>query len=91
MPANKIKSSRSLGSDLKRMDAHEITPDEYEDLPELTDEMLSRAVVNKGGRPRAQDPRKQVSIRLPESVLARWRATGKGWQTRMADLLEKAI
>ncbi|PJK12339.1 hypothetical protein CO613_11800 [Lysobacteraceae bacterium NML07-0707] len=28
---------------------------------------------------------------MPVSVLERWRATGKGWQTRMAELLSKAV
>ena len=31
--------------------------------------------------------REQISLRLPPDVLARWRATGKGWQTRMAQVL----
>ena len=88
MSANKRKSSpSSLGSDLTREDAHRITAVEYEELPELTDEMLARARVRKGGRPHAADPRKPVSIRLPESVLARWRASGRGWQTRIAQLV----
>jgi uncharacterized protein (DUF4415 family) len=79
-----------LGSDLARVDAHVIQPHEYEELPELTDEMLARGKVNKGGRPKAANPRKLISIRLPEDVIERWRATGPGWQTRMADRLAKA-
>jgi len=90
MTANKRASRRSLGSDLARVDAHVVQPHEYEDAPELTDEMLARGVVNKGGRPRSANPRKLISIRLPEDVIERWRATGPGWQTRMADRLEKA-
>jgi uncharacterized protein (DUF4415 family) len=85
----KSPKSRRILSDLKRVDAHEIAPSEYEELPELSDEMLSRATVNKGGRPRAADPRTLVSFRLPESVLARWRASGAGWQTRMAEVLRR--
>ena len=90
MTASKRVSRRSLGSDLARVDAHVIQPHEYEDAPELTDEMLARGVVNKGGRPRSANPRKLISIRLPEDVIERWRATGPGWQTRMADRLAKA-
>jgi uncharacterized protein (DUF4415 family) len=90
MTANKHVSRRSLGSDLARVDAHVIQPHEYEELPELTDEMLARGKVNKGGRPKAANPRKLISIRLPEDVIERWRATGPGWQTRMADRLAKA-
>jgi uncharacterized protein (DUF4415 family) len=90
MTAKKRASRRSLGSDLKRVDAHVIQRQEYDELPELTDDMLARGKVNKGGRPRSANPRKLISIRLPESVIERWRATGPGWQTRMADRLAKA-
>ena len=89
MAAKKRVSHRSLKSDLKRVDAHVIKPHEYEELPELTDEMLARAKINRGGRPVSANPRKQVTIRLPADVLARWKATGPGWQTRMAERLSR--
>ena len=89
MTARKRASRRSLGSDLARVDAHKIRKHEYRELPELTDEMLARGSVNKGGRPRSANPRKLISLRLPEDVIRRWRATGPGWQTRMADRLTK--
>jgi uncharacterized protein (DUF4415 family) len=90
MTARKRVSRRSLGSDLKRVDAHVIRRHEYDELPELTDDMLARGNVNRGGRPRSANPRRLISIRLPEDVIERWRATGPGWQTRMADRLAKA-
>jgi uncharacterized protein (DUF4415 family) len=74
---------------MARVDAHQIKPNEYKELPELTEEMLSRAVVNKGGRPRSESPRQLISLRLPPEVIERWRATGPGWQTRMAERLAK--
>ena len=89
MSASKPVSARKLGSDLKRVDAHIIQAEEYEDLPEITDEMLARAKVNKGGRPKLPNTRKLISLRLPDEVIARWRATGPGWQTRMAKRLEE--
>ncbi|TAM59752.1 MAG: hypothetical protein EPN49_10410 [Rhodanobacter sp.] len=89
MNANKPASARTLKSDLKRVDAHKVKPSEYKDLPELTDAMLKRGAVRRAGRPVATDPRRQVTIRLPESVLEHWKATGPGWQTRMAALLSK--
>jgi uncharacterized protein (DUF4415 family) len=73
------------------MDSHKIKPGEYSALPELTDDMLARGTINRGGRPVATNPRKQVTIRLPETVLAAWKATGPGWQTRMAELLSKRV
>jgi uncharacterized protein (DUF4415 family) len=89
MTVKKRVSRRALGSNLKRVDAHIIQPHEYVDAPELTDEMLSGMVVKKRGRPLAANPRKLLSLRLPADVIARWKATGPGWQTRMADRLSK--
>jgi uncharacterized protein (DUF4415 family) len=86
---SKPTSRRTSTSDLARVDAHRIKPAEYKELPELTDEMLARAVVKKGGRPRSAYPRQLISLRLPADVIARWRATGPGWQTRMAEQLSK--
>lgn len=89
MAAKKPGSRHSLKSDLERVDAHKINAKEYEELPRLTNDMLARAKVNKGGRPVSANPRKLISLRLPAEVLERWRATGPGWQTRMADRLSK--
>jgi uncharacterized protein (DUF4415 family) len=89
MTAKKPASRRTLGSDLKKVDAHRIKRSEYRELPELTDEMLERAVINKGGRPRSPNPRRLISLRLPADVIERWRASGPGWQTRMAERLAR--
>ena len=89
MNANKTASRHSLKSDMARVDAHGLKEEEYEDLPELTEEMLARAKVNKGGRPVSSNPRKLISLRLPADVIERWKATGPGWQTRMAERLNK--
>ncbi len=88
MIVSKPALRRTLGSDLKRVDAHVVQPQEYEELPELTDEMFSRLVFKKAGRPRVVNPRQMISLRLPPEVIAKWRATGRGWQTRMAKRLE---
>lgn len=89
MNANKPASARTLKSDLERVDAYKPQSSDYAELPELTDAMLKRGTVKRAGRPVATDPRRQVTIRLPESVLAAWKATGPGWQTRMAELIGK--
>jgi uncharacterized protein (DUF4415 family) len=90
MTENKRASRRSLGSDLTKVAAHAIQPEEYDELPELTDEMLARGTVNKGGRPRSLNPKRLISIRLTEDVIERWRATGPGWQTRMAEKVSRS-
>jgi uncharacterized protein (DUF4415 family) len=87
---SKLASRRTLGSDLKRVDAHVIKPEEYEELPEMTDEMFARTIFKKAGRPRSANPKQMISLRLPPEVIARWKATGPGWQTRMAERLARA-
>lgn len=89
MTGRKRASHRNWKSDLPKVDAHVIQPEEYEELPELTEEMLSRAVVKKGGRPVSSNPRKLITLRLPADVIERWRATGPGWQTRMAERISR--
>jgi len=89
MAVKKPVSRRTSRSDLAKSDAHAIKASEYEELPELTEEMLNRATVKKGGRPRSANPRQLISLRLPPEVIARWKATGPGWQTRMAERLAK--
>jgi uncharacterized protein (DUF4415 family) len=89
MTVKKRSSRRTLKSDLAKLDAHVIKAHEYRELPELTKRALSRAVVNKGGRPRSANPKKLISLRLPLDVIERWKATGPGWQTRIAERLSK--
>ena len=89
MAAKKGASRRTSKSDLAKVDAHVIRAGEYRELPALTPEMLARAKVRKGGRPVSDNPRQLITIRLPADVLARWKSTGPGWQTRMADRLSR--
>jgi len=51
MNVNIPASRRSLTSDLKQVDAHVIAPQEYEELPEFTENMLARSKLKKGGVP----------------------------------------
>jgi len=71
------------------VDKHKIKTIEYDELPELTEEMLAQAQKKKGGRPVSLNPRKQLTLRLPADVIEKWKATGPGWQTRMADRLSR--
>jgi uncharacterized protein (DUF4415 family) len=41
------------------------------------------------GRPKSDDPKQSINIRLSPDILARFRATGPGWQTRMNDALRQ--
>jgi uncharacterized protein (DUF4415 family) len=92
MPVKK----RASRPDLKRIDAHLIQPHEYDDAPELTDATIDRAVRMRGGKPvkigrplSGSAPKEIVTLRLPPDVLAYFRGTGKGWQTRVGDVLAR--
>lgn len=75
-----------------------------DDAPELTDDILERAEIAIGGvvirpangtltrpgRPKSAFPKKSVHLRLSPDVLAYFRKTGRGWQTRIDETLRKA-
>ncbi|HEY1612699.1 MAG TPA: BrnA antitoxin family protein [Rhizomicrobium sp.] len=43
------------------------------------------------GRPKIEDPKERVSLRLDPKVLAAYKATGEGWQSRINDVLARAL
>ena len=67
-----------------------------EDVPELDRNWIEGADYYEGaklvrrGRPKLEKPRKLLSIRLPQDVIASWKGSGPGWQTRMAEVLERS-
>lgn len=75
--------------DAPRVSASELRKATWRIGDRIVDRATATRAIRRAGRPLAKDPRKQVTIRLPESVLTRWRASGSGWQTRMAAVLEK--
>ena len=85
----------SIKSDLRKSDQHVITREEYDEIPELTDEMIDRADLYEGsrlirrGRPSLESPKVAISIRFDADILAAFKATGDGWQTRMNDALRE--
>ncbi|MFA6053071.1 MAG: BrnA antitoxin family protein [Methylobacter sp.] len=89
------ESKHVLGSDLKKIDAHAIQPDEYEEIPELTDEFFEQADLHVGGglvqrgRPKSDTRKVLLSVRYSPEVVEYFRATGAGWQTRMDDALKE--
>ncbi|HEU4820205.1 MAG TPA: BrnA antitoxin family protein [Qipengyuania sp.] len=43
------------------------------------------------GRPVSDNPKQQVTLRLDPEVLAKFRATGRGWQSRINAELRKVL
>jgi uncharacterized protein (DUF4415 family) len=60
-------------------------------LPQLFGATVAGRMLKPRGRPKTGNARTSISLRLPPETLARWKATGPGWQTRMAEALDKAI
>jgi len=60
-------------------------------LPELFGPVAADRMLKARGRPKTGTARAAMSLRLLPETLASWKATGPGWQTRMAETLDKAI
>lgn len=60
-------------------------------LPELVGDTAAARLLKPRGRPKSGNARLAISLRLPPDTLARWKATGPGWQTRMAEVLSRAV
>ncbi|OHV59750.1 hypothetical protein LCM4577_19790 [Mesorhizobium sp. LCM 4577] len=78
--------------------------DAVSDNPEWTDEDfrnarpfnevfpdLAESIRRSRGRPALDNPKKQVTLRLDSDVIARFRDGGPGWQSRINDILRKAV
>ncbi len=52
---------------------------------------MREAIKNKGGRPRLENTKKSTTIRLDTEVLDYFKSQGKGWQTRINDILQKYV
>lgn len=69
-----------------------------DDAPELTKEWFENAhfyvdgvLVRRGkGRPPIENPKVSQTLRLDSDILAAFKNTGPGWQTRMNEALRKA-
>ncbi len=51
---------------------------------------LAESIRRARGRPAAERPKRQISLRLDPDVIDAFKATGKGWQGRINDALRKA-
>jgi uncharacterized protein (DUF4415 family) len=89
----------ATGSDLKKIDAYVLRKEDYDEIPELTDADFKRGLWHKGGvlmprgprgRPKSKNPKQATSLRLDADVVAHFRRTGRGWQSRINAVLRKA-
>ena len=75
-------------------------PPDYDPAAPLTDEEIKRlrparelfaelGIPVPRGRPKAEQPKQSVTIRLDSEAVDYFKSTGPGWQTRINDLLVK--
>ena len=91
------RKAKDFKSDFVKVEAASGAPDK--ELPEVTDEMLNRAVYSVGdtvlptprprGRPKGSGKKESLTVRIDRDVVQRFRDEGKGWQTRMNDALRE--
>lgn len=70
-----------------------------DDAPEITDEWVNDAhhyrngeLIRRGrGRPPLERPKVPVKVRYDQDVLAAFKESGPGWQTRMNDALRQYL
>lgn len=88
---------KNTGRDWSKFDAHVITAEEYEEIPELTDEQVDRSDLYVGGklisrgRPKSGNNKVLLSVRYSPEVVEYFRSTGEGWQTRMDEALKEWV
>ena len=93
------------GFDAKKAKAAGYTKADWKAIDSLkaTDEMLAEPMslqeaapqlaeaINRGGRPKSENPKQAVTLRLDAEVITAFKDEGKGWQTRINKALRAAV
>ena len=79
-------------------EVREMTEEDFRDMRPLSDmdpgmieAMESLSKKNKGGRPKVDKPKVQIAFRLPSDLVDEIKATGKGYNSRVEDVLREAV
>ncbi|MGH8208863.1 MAG: BrnA antitoxin family protein [Steroidobacteraceae bacterium] len=65
-------------------DTRELTAEDFKRMRPFHEVM---GEYRRRGRPKSESSKEAVSLRLPPEVLAFFRASGRGWQTRVTEAL----
>ena len=90
------EKKRVSRSDLQKVEARPITPGQYDEIPELTEDWFEGAELHVGGvkvqrgRPRSPTRKVSLKLRLDPDVVKAFRASAPGWQSRMNAALRQA-
>jgi uncharacterized protein (DUF4415 family) len=65
----------------------------FDQLPKTLQEKLLaiNEIGRSRGRPKKENPKQEVKLRVDPEVLSAFKATGRGWQTRMNQALKEWI
>ena len=86
----------ALMAELRERVSKSNTGRDPDDAPEWTAKQFEQADLYHGdklvraGRPPSGNPKLALKLRLDPDVIAHFRATGPGWQTRINDTLRRA-
>ncbi len=69
----------------KPVNAKDILP------PEFFEAIAEIREIKQRGRPPQEHHKQRITLRLDDNIVTTLRSTGKGWQTRLNDFLNKAI
>ena len=87
---SKVHSNKLTQGQLEEIWALQALPDEaidYSDIPATTSEQWQKAQVGQFYRPIKQ----QLTLRIDSDVVTWFKAQGKGYQTRINELLRRAM
>ncbi len=93
--SEELKAMRARGESktdwarVKREYDSGVDPAFDEDNPDASELMEAEIERLRRGRVLGSGTKEQLTVRLDSAVLATFRATGKGWQTRMNDALRQ--
>ena len=62
-----------------------------EDDRPLSKPEMYKSIRKTGGRPKSANPKQSTTIRLDADVLDFFKAQGKGWQTKINDVLHRYV
>lgn len=94
MTLREMRAARARGKSktdwvrIRRLAKEGHEPARDKDSPSAAKLIRAATAARKRGRPAGSGKKEQVAIRVDREVLAAFRATGPGWQTRMNTVLK---
>ena len=86
---NNESTSNKHGTDWQRLEGMRDEDIDLSDVPEITPEAFARAAARRGMKSAAK--KEQVTLRLDADVLSWFKAQGRGYQTRINELLRAFV